>query len=66
MPDVPASTTYRLCNAAGCDYQTEVNETDPDAAWDATTDHCKTAHGMTGSDAAYFVSWHSKTVIKES
>lgn len=54
-------TTYRLCNAAACDYRTEVDNTDPDAAWDTVTDHYQDAHGMTGPDAAYFGSWHSTT-----
>lgn len=54
-------TTYRLCNAAACDYQTEVDNTDPDTAWDAVTEHYQEAHGMTGSDAGLFGSRHSTT-----
>jgi hypothetical protein len=54
-------TTYRLCNAAACDYRTEVNDIDPDVAWDTVTDHYKDTHGMTGSDAAHFGARHSTT-----
>ncbi|MFD3520429.1 hypothetical protein [Streptomyces sp. NPDC058653] len=55
------TTLFRLCNAAGCDFRTEVDPADPDAAWDTVTDHYQADHGMTGPEAAYFASWHSTT-----
>ncbi|MGW2844401.1 hypothetical protein [Streptomyces sp. NPDC001274] len=60
------NTTYRLCNAAGCDFCTEVDISSPDDAWDTVTDHYQDAHGMTGPEAGLFGSRHSTTTSKES
>ncbi|MEU9849316.1 hypothetical protein [Streptomyces sp. NPDC047985] len=61
------STTYRLCNAAGCDFRTEANTSSPDDAWDTVTGHYQDVHGMTGPEAGLFGSWHSTTrTVKES
>ena len=60
-PEGHPVTTYRLCNAAACDYRTEVDNTDPDTAWDSITEHYMDVHGMTGPEASYFGSWHSTT-----
>lgn len=53
--------TYRLCNAAGCDFRTEIDPADPDTAWGAVTVHYMDVHGMTGPEASYFGSHHSTT-----
>ncbi|WP_330172979.1 hypothetical protein OG875_04870 [Streptomyces sp. NBC_01498] len=57
-----ALATFRLCNAAGCGFRTEVDPADPDAAWDTVTDHYQTDHGMTGPEAGIFGARHSTTV----